>query len=291
MAYVQKIVIPHVTSLVFREVHPKFVIASLRAFHLPHLAALDLDYNIDHNQTDPRVLLRMLVATARPLLSRLTEFQTSYEMHCHDPDAIARLCEALPNVTHFRLHYWGDLYECEEWWDVLRVQWEHVAAHPEALSRLSPYLPRLRRLHTCGLSVPRLRGLLDIARGLAVLSWRSSTGWVLFRSLSMMASKRSWTCSSASRISPRIRWQVRLHGMQGAVSTRAEGKRAVMTAAEIDWHIPVSIAHPMTADMYIYVVCRVLCYALPLPPYVGYSHCVCHTEKGQQLVKLSTRVE
>ncbi|KAI0732022.1 hypothetical protein C8Q72DRAFT_882785 [Fomitopsis betulina] len=167
VAYVQKIVIPHVTSLVFREVHPKFVIASLRAFHLPHLAALDLDYNIDHNQTDPRVLLRMLVATARPLLSRLTEFQTSYEMHCHDPDAIARLCEALPNVTHFRLHYWGDLYECEEWWDVLRVQWEH-AAYVRAQRTEAAWAPR----HRARLGCP----FLEIQYGMGLISQSEHDG-------------------------------------------------------------------------------------------------------------------
>ncbi|EPT05218.1 hypothetical protein FOMPIDRAFT_1045278 [Fomitopsis schrenkii] len=162
VAYGQQIVLPSVTSLTFREVHPKFVIAFLRAFHLPSLTALDLDYNIDHSQPDRRALLRMLIGTAWPLLARLTHFQTSYEMHCHDPATIALLYRALPNVTHFRLHYWGDSYECEEWWDVLRAQWEHVAAHPEARPHLAPYLPRLRRLHTCGFSVPRLRGLLEL---------------------------------------------------------------------------------------------------------------------------------
>ena len=158
VTYGEKIELPSVTVMTIREVHPKFVIAFLRAFHLPNLTAVDLEYDIDHSHPDRRELLRMLVATARPLLAQLTEFTTSYEMHCHDPQALALLYEALPNVTLFSLHYWGDSYECEEWLDVLREQWEHVVDHPE----VTPYLPRLRRLRVNGLSPTRLRGLLEL---------------------------------------------------------------------------------------------------------------------------------
>ena len=158
VTYGQKIPLPSVTSLDFREVHPKFVIAFLRAFELPQLTTLNFDYDIDYSHPDRRALLRMLVATARPLLAQLTSFRTSFEMHCHDHEAIAMLYEAIPNVTEIWLHYWGDSFECEEWWDVLRAQWEHVAEHPE----VTPYLPRLRKLQVNGFSPTRLRSLLQL---------------------------------------------------------------------------------------------------------------------------------
>lgn len=160
----RKFVLPYVTELHLQELHPKLVSAFLRLFELPRLRKLDLDYDTDitDSRPDRQELLRMLVATAQPLLSRLTTFRLSFDMNCHHRATLEQLYLALTNVTCFSLHYWDKEYRCEEWWDVLRQQWELVAAYRAGGYPGLPLLPNLRRLHVSGFSIPTLRQVLAL---------------------------------------------------------------------------------------------------------------------------------
>ena len=169
----RKYVMPWVTELHIQELHPKFLCAFLRAFELPRLTKLDLDYDTDlaDSRPDRSELLRMLVTDAQPVLAQLSTFRLSYELHCHDAATLVDLYGALKNVTYFSLHYWPAEFECEEWWKVLKWNWEVVAAYQANGYPMHPLLPNLQRLHVSGFTVPVLREVLALRARIGFPVW------------------------------------------------------------------------------------------------------------------------
>ncbi|KAH9841545.1 uncharacterized protein C8Q71DRAFT_737575 [Rhodofomes roseus] len=153
--------LPAVHRLYLQNVHPKLVHKLFIHCEFPKLNSLNLDYDIA-GQPERTELLSVLLDAGRHLLPLLSTFHTENELHCPDWDVLKRFYVAIANVTEFTLQYWADSYNCPEWFDVLKEQWEYVRDHPWA--HLQPYLPRLRLLVSHGPTGEKLRALLKLRK-------------------------------------------------------------------------------------------------------------------------------